>query len=348
MQNILTFIGLKREAVLLDSWLYILKSMVAISIGFLLGRAFSITRLDMVSVMLGVMYNLEAVNVSGLKGGINQMIASTLAALCTGTLVYLVGYNVNVITIALGMGLTLYIALKIDYRLVSPVAIFTSVYMTQLLQRDAQGFPSVLLTYQVRIAALGLGVLVALTINFLFSLIYYRKIGKKRLEFVKLQGVTGLTKTYDVLSENSDYPISQSVLAAVFSDIEMVKANLETMMKENNLPFNRHAKKSLNILYEMVKSIKIIIHLAYDCIFVNEEFGVVLNPNELTRLKDLIDRLAALDFTKEVTSIIDPIDLTDMGMNHLILGDAVFRIRNNLQLMEIQYNRLISIFQTLG
>lgn len=348
MQKILTFIGLKREAVLLDSWLYILKSMVAISIGFLLGRAFSITRLDMVSVMLGVMYNLEAVNVSGLKGGINQMIASTLAALCTGTLVYLMGYNVNVITIALGMGLTLYIALKIDYRLVSPVAIFTSVYMTQLLQRDAQGFPSVLLTYQVRIAALGLGVLVALTINFLFSLIYYRKIGKKRLEFVKLQGVTGLTKTYDVLSKNSDYPISQSVLAAVFNDIEMVKANLETMMKENNLPFNRHAKKSLNILYEMVKSIKIIIHLAYDCIFVNEEFGVVLNPNELTRLKDLIDRLAALDFTKEVTSIIDPIDLTDMKMNHLILGDAVFRIRNNLQLMEIQYNRLISIFQTLG
>ena len=348
MQKILTFIGLKREAVLLDSWLYILKSMVAISIGFLLGRAFSITRLDMVSVMLGVMYNLEAVNVSGLKGGINQMIASTLAALCTGTLVYLMGYNVSVITIALGMGLTLYIALKIDYRLVSPVAIFTSVYMTQLLQRDAQGFPSVLLTYQVRIAALGLGVLVALTINFLFSLIYYRKIGKKRLEFVKLQGVTGLTKTYDVLSKNSDYPIFQSVLAAVFNDIEMVKANLETMMKENNLPFNRHAKKSLNILYEMVKSIKIIIHLAYDCIFVNEEFGVVLNPNELTRLKDLIDRLAALDFTKEVTSIIDPIDLTDMKMNHLILGDAVFRIRNNLQLMEIQYNRLISIFQTLG
>ena len=348
MQKILTFIGLKREAVLLDSWLYILKSMVAISIGFLLGRAFLITRLDMVSVMLGVMYNLEAVNVSGLKGGINQMIASTLAALCTGTLVYLMGYNVSVITIALGMGLTLYIALKIDYRLVSPVAIFTSVYMTQLLQRDAQGFPSVLLTYQVRIAALGLGVLVALTINFLFSLIYYRKIGKKRLEFVKLQGVTGLTKTYDVLSKNSDYPISQSVLAAVFNDIEMVKANLETMMKENNLPFNRHAKKSLNILYEMVKSIKIIIHLAYDCIFVNEEFGVVLNPNELTRLKDLIDRLAVLDFTKEVTSIIDPIDLTDMKMNHLILGDAVFRIRNNLQLMEIQYNRLISIFQTLG
>lgn len=347
MQNVMKVIGLKREAVLLDSWLYILKSMVAISIGFLLGRAFSITRLDMVSVMLGVMYNLEAVNVSGLKGGINQMAASTLAALCTGTLVYLMGYNVSVITIALGMGLTLYIALKIDYRLVSPVAIFTSVYMTQLLQRDAQGFPSVLLTYQVRIAALGLGVLIALSVNFLFSIIYYRKIGKKRLEFVKLQGVKGLMKTNEVLSKNSDYPISQSILAAVFNDIEMVKANLETMMKENNLPFNRREKKSLVILYEMVKSIKTIIHLAYDCIFVNEEFSVSLNQKELARLKDLIDRLAALDFTRGVKLPIEPIDITDMNTNSTESGSAGFRVRNNLQLMEVQYNRLIGLFQTL-
>ncbi|TFG83322.1 MAG: hypothetical protein E4G74_01385, partial [Erysipelotrichales bacterium] len=92
MKKILNIIGLKREAVLLDSWLYILKSMVAISIGFILGGLFSITRLDMVSVLLGVMYNLEAINVSGLKGGINQLTASALAAFCTGTLVYLMGY----------------------------------------------------------------------------------------------------------------------------------------------------------------------------------------------------------------------------------------------------------------
>jgi len=347
MDKVLTVFGLKREAVLLDSLLYILKSMVAISVGFLLGRAFSITRLDMVSVLLGVMYNLEAVNVSGLKGGLNQMAASTLAALCTGTLVYLMGYNISVLTIALGMGLTLYIALKINYRMVSPVAIFTSVYMTQLLQHNAQGVPSVLQTFLVRIAALGLGVLIALTVNFLFSIIYYRKIGKKRLEFVKLQGVAGLRKTYEVLSHNSGYPVSQSILAGVFNDIEMVKANLETMMKENKLPFNRSEKKNLDVLYEMVKRIKMIIHLAYDCIFINEEFGISLDASELRRFAILIERLASMDFTQGQQLHAEKIaQQTSRSQDKSVL-DAIFRLRNNLNLMEIQFDQLIDLAENL-
>lgn len=347
MDKVLTIFGLKREAVLLDSWLYILKSMVAISIGFLLGRAFSITRLDMVSVLLGVMYNLEAVNVSGLKGGFNQMIASTLAALCTGTLVYLMGYNISVLTIALGMGLTLYIALKIDYRMVSPVAIFTSVYMTQLLQRNAQGVPSVLQTFLVRIAALGLGVLIALSVNFLFSIIYYRRIGKKRLEFVKLQGVAGLKKTYEVLSQSSGYPVSQSILASVFNDIEMVKANLETMMKENKLPFNRNEKKNLDCLYEMVIRIKTIIHLAYDSVFINEEFKISFDIQELIRFKTLIDRLASMDFTNANQSHARRIDLQTTQPHDLDASDAVCRLSHNLNLMEVQFDQLISLSETL-
>ncbi len=347
MDKVISLFGLKREAVLLDSWLYILKSMVAISIGFLLGRAFSITRLDMVSVLLGVMYNLEAVNVSGLKGGINQMFASTLAALCTGTLVYLMGYNVTVVTIALGMGLTLFIALRINYRMVSPVAIFTSVYMTQLLQRNAQGIPSVFQTFLVRIAALGLGVMIALSVNFLFSLIYYRKIGKKRLEFVKFQGVAGLRKSLEVLSKSSDYPVSQSILAGVFNDIEMVKANLETMMKENKLPFNRNEKKELDILYEMVKNIKTIIHLAYDCIFVNEEFKITFSEDELRRFKTIVDRLDAMDFTKIKQHPTTRIEASQSILSENRLSDAECRLRHNLLLMEIQFNQLIGLSETL-
>jgi hypothetical protein len=348
MDKVLTLFGLKKEAVLLDSWLYILKSMVAISLGFLLGRAFSITRLDMVSVLLGVMYNLEAVNVSGLKGGINQMVASTLAALCTGTLVYLTGYQISVLTIALGMGLTLYIALKIDYRMVSPVAIFTSVYMTQLLQHNAQGVPSVLQTFLVRIAALGLGVLIALSVNFLFSIIYYRKIGKKRLEFVKLQGVAGLRKTYEVLSQNKGYPVSQSILAGVFNDIEMVKANLATMMKENKLPFNRKEKKNLDSLYAMILIIKTIIHLAYDCVFINEEFKTSFDPAQLDRFKTLVERLASMDFTDNKPSHTLRIDEPDQTNQGLATTDADFRLRHNLDLMEVQFNRLVMLCEKLA
>lgn len=347
MNKTFSILGLKREAVLLDSWLYILKSMVAISIGFLLGHAFSITRLDMVSVLLGVMYNLEAVNVSGVKGGFNQMIASTLAALSTGTLVYLMGYNINVITIALGMGLTLFIALKIDYRMVSPVAIFTSVYMTQLLQRNAEGIPSVLQTFFVRISALGLGILIAMSVNFLFSIIYYRRIGKKRLEYVKLQSVSGLRKTYEVLAKSGIQPVSKLILAGVFNDIEMVQSNLETMMKENKLPFNTREKMKLGELSEMVTCIKTIIHLAYDSIFINEEFNVSLSPNELTRLKSIIDGLASMDFTKVAFSPVKLINesMTDTDNSHP--SDGLFRMRNNLSLMEHQFNRLITLSDKL-
>ena len=106
MKVIQRIFGLKREAILLDSRLFILKAMVAISLGFVLGQFFPFTRLDMVSVLLGVMYNLDAINVSGLKGGIQQLLASALGALTTGLLVYLTGYNINFFFIALGIGYT--------------------------------------------------------------------------------------------------------------------------------------------------------------------------------------------------------------------------------------------------
>jgi hypothetical protein len=346
MDKMLSWIGLKREAVLLDSWLYILKSMVAISIGFLLGRAFSITRLDMVSVLLGVMYNLEAVNVSGLKGGINQMAASAMAALTTGILVYLMAYNISFLTIALGMGLTIFIALKINYRLVSPVAIFTSVYMTQLLQSDSAGHPDVVQTFLVRIAALGLGILIALGVNFLFSIVYYRGIGKKRLEFVKIQSLVGLRTTYNVLASHSDYPHAQSVLARVFSDIEMVKANLETMMKEKKLPFNRKEKANLDILYEMVKGIKNLIHLAFDCAFLNETFKTTLGMEDLGRLKRIIDLTESMEITKKHPVSIDRIKV-DQSESARFRSDVDCRMKNNLDLMESQYNRLADLYDTL-
>jgi hypothetical protein len=219
--------------------------------------------------------------------------------------------------------------------------------MTQLLQRNAQGVPSILQTFLVRIAALGLGVLIALSVNFLFSIIYYRKIGKKRLEFVKLQGVAGLKKSYEVLSQSSGYPVSQSILAGVFNDIEMVKANLETMMKENKLPFNRNEKKNLDCLYEMVKRIKTIIHLAYDCIFINEEFKVSLDQQELNRFAIIVDRLATMDFTDKRRMHARRIEIPSSDAVDGHATEATLRFRNNLSLMEDQFNQLISLSETL-
>ena len=348
MKQLQLIFGLKREAILLDSKLYIIKAMVAISLGYVLGQSFSITRLDMVSVLLGVMYNLEAINVSGLKGGINQLLASTLGALTTGLFVFLMGYQISFVTVALGIGFTIYIALKIDYRMVSPVTIFTSIYMTQLLQKDSLGNPNILLTFKLRIIALGLGVAIALMCNFIFSILYYRKLGQRRVEFVRIQGVKGLEKTLAVLSQKQPAdPSVQAVLAGVFNDIEMVKANLETMMKEKAIPFNQSEKRNLQLYTDMVIQIKTIIHLAYDCIYIKDNNSLIVEPKVCAALKTVMAGLKQLDFTdlkktekqtlvvcdadaaaKDQTRLIENVNL--MGKHYQLLTDDLSHLKRNL------------------
>ncbi|KAF0223566.1 MAG: hypothetical protein FD133_1549 [Erysipelotrichaceae bacterium] len=339
MRQLQLIFGLKREAILLDSRLFIIKAMVAISIGYILGQAFSITRLDMISVLLGVMYNLEAINVSGIRGGINQLLASTLGALTTGLLVVLMGYEISFLTVALGIGFTIYIALKIDYRMVSPVAIFTSIYMTQLIQNDGLGNPSILLTFRLRILALGLGVAVALLCNFLFSILYYRKLGKRRLDFVKIQGVKGLEKTLSVLKQDKIDDISyQPILAGVFSDIEMVKANLDTMRHEHHIPFNITEKKNLVVYTDMIIQIKTMIHLAYDSIYIKENTEIQLDPNQLEILETVIQGLKELDFTDLKNTKVKEIQMIDP----LLYTQQHHRIIDNLNLMGTHYKKLIA------
>lgn len=339
MNIVMKIFGLKREAVLLDSWLYIAKAMCAISVGFILGRTFAITRLDMISVLLGVMYNLEPINVLGLKGGINQLLASTLGALITGFLVYIMGYQVTFVTVALGIGLTLYFALKIDYRMVSPVAIFTSVYMTQLIQTNDLGLPSVLLTFRVRIIALGLGVIIALVFNFLFSIFYYQKIGRKRVEFVKLHAINALKHTIIGLKERELSTNSEFVLASVFNDVDMVKANLETMMKENFIPFNRQEKEKLDDLLKVVMHIKNIAHCAYDCLYISNGLHETVSDNDLSHINDLLQGLESIDFTH--------IKKSNKQFLQVIETDNS-RIHQNINLMMSECESILNIYNELN
>lgn len=338
MKSLERILGLKREAVLLDSWLYIFKAMCAISVGFVLGRTFSITRLDMISVLLGVMYNLEPINVSGLKGGINQLLASTLGALITGFLVYLMNYQISFATIALGIGLTMYVALKIDYRMVSPVTIFTSIYMTQLLQTNALGQPSVLLTFRLRILALGLGVLVAMVFNLLFSLFYYKKIGRKRVEFVKLHSINAIKHTIKGLQNPQLIQSSEFVLASVFNDVDMVKANIETMMKERFVPFNHKERVQLSNLLEVVMHIKNMTHCAYDNLFIAHNLGEIIEPNDLNQMNEIVNKLEEIDFLnkKETKSI------------SVSLSSTSTRMSQNVKLMTQECQSILSIYNQLN
>ena len=87
-------LGLSQEAYLFDSPLYLTKSLLAIATGYIIGKQFPIAQLDMISVLLGVMYNLEPLNRTSVRSGVSQLIASTIGAAATGILVLAFGVNV--------------------------------------------------------------------------------------------------------------------------------------------------------------------------------------------------------------------------------------------------------------
>lgn len=346
MEQIKKLIGLRKEAVLLDSWLYIFKAMLAIGTGFIFGSMFSVTRLDMISVLLGVMYNLEATNISAVKGGINQLLASFLGAVTTGILVYLLG--VNVITIMAGMGLTLFMALKIDYRAVSPVAIFTSIYMTQFIQRDALGNQSIFLTIRLRILALGLGVIIAIIFNFIFSFLYYRKITRKRLQFVKLKldHIMKMTALYlqgeaEAGSMTYNTPFSQ-----VFADIETVANNISALMKEPVIPINVLERTKLDTAREIISRLKVMAHLAYDTCYIKDTYKSDLKEDDLLHLLSFNTRLEELDFLDQNSTHPsfmphghDQIEDEDPGLR---------RIYENLDLIYTEFNSILEFHQRLS
>ena len=237
-------LGLSQEAYLFDSPLYLTKSLLAIATGYIIGKQFPIAQLDMISVLLGVMYNLEPLNRTGVRSGVSQLIASTIGAAATGILV--LAFGVNVFSISIGMVLTLYVCLKINWRLVSPVAIFTSIYMTQYIQVNEAGLPSIWLTFRLRIIALGLGVLIALFYNYIFSNLYYRKFAKKRLQYANEQVLNGLIYTAKVFQRT--LPRGKRGYIQLFSqqmnDLDLVYSNIEALKTEFTI-----LKKEVNFAY---------------------------------------------------------------------------------------------------
>lgn len=339
-EKILRVFTLKKEAVLLDSWLYILKSTLAIAAGYYLGSMFNVTRLDMVSVLLGVMYNLEATNISAVKNGIDQLFASFLGAVATGVLVYLLG--VNVMTIALGMGLTIYISIKINYRSVSAVAIFTSIYMTQLIQVDPLGNPNILLTIRIRIFALGLGILIAVIFNFIFSYLYYRKIINKRLEFIKLKSlaVLKLTRNYFDAKHTESTIHYDHAFTSAFADIESVRTNILAMKQEAVMPYNIMEKENILVAEEMATSLKTIVHLAYDLCLIKDKRNLMLTDEVTKPLGELIHALEKHDFQHLMNETPEEYRMTTLNRVPSNEVGEKARALHNLDLMRIEYERI--------
>jgi len=141
-----------REAVLFDAPLFVLKTFIALFVGYVLFRNHSFISKGMISLMLGIVLTLEPVNISGLKNGFDQITASIIGGVIT-VIVVLIG-GVNIITVPLAVTITLYVTLLIDWRKMSIMAVFTSFYLTQAILYTETGQPDVLETFKLRMLAL--------------------------------------------------------------------------------------------------------------------------------------------------------------------------------------------------
>ncbi len=345
MGKLIKSIKLKKEAVLLDSKPFIVKTFFAIAAAYLLGKSHPVASRDMISVLFGLILTLEPVNVTGLKQGWQQFLATLIGAVTTTIIILLFG--INAITVGASVALTLYICLRVNWRNISPVALFTAIYMTQNMQLDAMGNPSVLLTFQLRMIALGFGVVVAFVFNFIFSLIQYRKMGNRRIIFL-MKNLLIHMNTLELTMRNGDaagFRNCQLKLASVFNDIDSTTSLLLDMLKEN--AFVRKlmgvTDERLRAKIALARKLRVFCHLLFD-----SQYLLMENPNTLKQaeirlaiadaLHQLMDQLGNLKDLAEgrsekVTAIKLVLPEKDDSVN-------LNRIMNNLREMNVVLGRV--------
>lgn len=286
MVKYLKDILMKREAVLFDAPLFILKSFIAILLGFLLFNKNPLLGKDMISLLLGLMLALQPVNVSGLKSGRDQIIASLIGGGITAVVVLTGG--VNFITVPLAVALTLYITLRIDWRNMSVIAIFTSIYMTQFIQLTSTGEPSMYLTFRLRMLSLGTGILIAVIMNFLFSLVFYKGMIRKRTIFVieKLIEIISdfITDSKEDNNRNSD--ILEKKIIVLFGDIDYIVGGLMDIKKK------RTKDGETSLFVKKLKELRDINHLLLDLVMQSEDIKPDSSViNEISAIKENLEFL---------------------------------------------------------
>ena len=290
---LLNRLKLNREAMLFDSPLYMLKAFLSVMTGYLLFSQHAIIGKDMISVLFGMMLSLEPVNISGIKSGLAQFEATILGGLVTAAIITLAG--VNLITVPLAVMMTLYISILLDWRNISPVAFFTSIYMTQYIQFTTGGDPSMLLTLRLRLMALGAGVFVAIAFNFLFSLLFYRSMVRKRTIYLLEKQSAHLKSYISVLGKDTSLDLSslKGQVTGLFADIDFIANHISDLNKEKG------GSRNLKEFIDSIGEIRLINHYFYDLLLETENqwdhFKGEAFKEGMTELSQVMDELSTLD-----------------------------------------------------
>lgn len=340
------------QANLLDSKLYIIKAFFAVATAYFIAINNSVLRLDIISVLFGLMLTLEPVTLTGIKNGLSQVYASILGSASTAIIIYFLG--INTYTIALSISFTLFVCLRINWREVSPVAIFTSIYMTQYVQKTAEGIPSIFLTFKLRILALGCGVLVAIVYNYLFSIIYNRTMVYKRILFLLDTSITNLEDTKKYIIENDKVGILavKNNLAQTFKNIEWILSLFEDMRKEHVTKFdnsfvNKTTKDDIGRIINIVLFIRNISHLNYDIIYILLKNDFIWDESILEKKKVIDEVNIIISNIKEIKEIFYIRNLREIKRQKLkcekkACGTNLDRILFNLDEMILNINNIES------
>jgi hypothetical protein len=288
MRKLLNLFSLKKEAWLFDSRLYILKSFLSVITVYAIASYSPLLKKDMISLLFGLLLTLEPVTLTGIRSGFNQISATILGAVCTAIIITLFG--INIWTVALSITVTLFVCLKINWKVISAVALFTSIYMTQYVQMDASGLPSAYLTFQVRIAALSTGVLVAILYNFLFSLFSYKKMEVKRISYILHSMTSNINNILEGIYTNNMQSIANEkpALTHIFSDIDSTYHLLLDKEKEYNFKDKLYLPTKINYnssLKTIITCCNNITHLIYDINY------TILDYNDLDIDKNICNQM---------------------------------------------------------
>ncbi|BEP28483.1 FUSC family protein [Helicovermis profundi] len=330
---------LVKEANLLDSKFFVLKTFFAITVAFVIGNNIPLVRRDMISVLFGLILTLEAINVTGVKSGWDQIVASFIGATVTGIIILIFG--VNAITVGLSVAFTLYICLIIDWKSISPVALFTAIYMTQNLQIGISGQPSILLTVALRFAALVFGVVVAILFNFIFSLLQYKFLTNKRTAYLLKLLLFDLSSTneYIIKKDKKLCDNTRAKLVETSNSIEWVYSLFSDMNKEfnHNIKIFGFSNNPVKDKLRLVRHIRIISHLLFDINYIlGDRISDIDELNEIySYISDVINKV--MDNLGGLKRVYDGVEKSAiLEHNWLVLpkrkfgNGYAFRINQNL------------------
>jgi hypothetical protein len=255
---------LSENAKLFDTKEYLFKTFIAVIIAGIIGSEISYVSKDMISLLFGMMLTLEPVNMSGIRSGLSQIEATIIGAVVTGVVLAIMGYGI--LATAIGITLTLYVCMLINWRELMVVAVFTSIYMTQYIQTDALGNASSIETLKLRLTALGAGVLVAFIVNFIFSLLGYKKMVNKRIYYISKELYERSFELKDAIAHKSDEEVEvvMSKFPSLFTSIDWIAGTLADV-KEDQRRFKivyRHFDADVFLNYST--SLRGITHVMYD------------------------------------------------------------------------------------